>query len=461
MTDFQAVKASVDILAVASQYVELQKSTRAEYVGPCPFCKSGTDRFHVHTDDRPRFWCRQCHMKGDVLDLVANLQGVTVREAAAMLGNLATLVDTGSVLKRAVTKHQRRTASPDTPEWQSTALAEVKRGERLLPGSLGMTYLNNRGITLDTAQAFRLGCTCRHWKRDKKSNKWIERNAIVIPWIDANGHIASVRYRFLDERGHDARFAHLSGSDSLLFGLNNLKGPALSSMLMIVEGELNALSLWQVLSVHGVDVLSIGSKSNGAGLAKAAIIAQGYEIIIVWMDDLRDSLAAQKILPRSFPLMSQVMPEGKKMDANDFLRVGGASKLGGMVAGALDILLKRHLDQIPGGVQSVRVNAHPSPLWQQDGYDPFLEGRSGASSPEQLLARLRLLGAIVALNSAGRLVVRGDLPGYMRDAVRENCRALEELLVAEECQLLCGEKLQRAVEQVFAGAIVQPSRLSA
>ena len=52
-----------------------------EYVGPCPICKEGEDRFHVKegTGGKPTFGCRQCMDQGQDKD------GSRVKEVFALL----------------------------------------------------------------------------------------------------------------------------------------------------------------------------------------------------------------------------------------------------------------------------------------------------------------------------------------------------------------------------------------
>ena len=44
-------------------HIQLKRKSGDEYVGPCPFCNAGEDRFHVW-QDRGNYWCRQCDAKG-------------------------------------------------------------------------------------------------------------------------------------------------------------------------------------------------------------------------------------------------------------------------------------------------------------------------------------------------------------------------------------------------------------
>lgn len=61
-----------------------QKSRSGEWCSPCPFC-GGEDRFCFWpaTDN---YWCRQCQRKGDAIELLRDLKGMTFPEAVEAVG---------------------------------------------------------------------------------------------------------------------------------------------------------------------------------------------------------------------------------------------------------------------------------------------------------------------------------------------------------------------------------------
>jgi hypothetical protein len=154
--------------------------------------------------------------------------------------------------------------------------------------------------------------------------------AIVLPWY-AGGHLVAVRYRFLAAQG-DTKITAESGSQfaGRLFG-----GQALPRVaerlrtLVIVEGEINGMSIWQCAGSPtmpfdwGMDVLSLGSES--AKLSPAAVAAaEQYGRVLAWADRAEVARELAAALPNAHPIRS---PGGK--DANDLLREG---LLGGFLA---------------------------------------------------------------------------------------------------------------------------------
>ena len=107
-----------------------------------------------------------------------------------------------------------------------------------------------------------------------------------------------------------------------MFGWQVWRGPEQRATLIIAEGELNTMSLWQ--ETHGaVDVLSAGSEGTTQHLpADVMELAKQYQRRIVWADkgEIADTAAAA-IGADSVPsFKTEQHPKG--LDANDLLRDG-------------------------------------------------------------------------------------------------------------------------------------------
>ena len=214
--------------------------------------------------------------------------------------------------------------------WQRAAWQFVdKASDTLLyspSGQVGRDYLASRGLTLDTAGAWNIGFVAAHYDPRAKRN----RPALVLPWWDANYQIAAVKLRFVDADPDGLRYIALKGSKPILYGLNY--AIPTHHTLLLVEGEINALSVWQVEPV-GVTVLSIGSEggAGGAGADILRAVAAHYRRVFVWLDDADKAQAARALVPGSQALRSPNI-DGVKWDANQMLQ-----------ARALDSFLSRVL----------------------------------------------------------------------------------------------------------------------
>ncbi len=290
--DTESIRYTIDLVEFAARYTNLKRiSARGvgEYAGPCPCC-GGHDRFHVKGD---HFYCRQCYPRGgDVINLVQWIHGVSFLEACQMLTagdfSFSEKPDVGSHVSMA--GDVERLAGWCSATYQESARKTMMATHKLLLGREGLSgraYLLSRGLSEATWQSYRLG-----YGRTFHPTRGKNMEAIFIPWLGEDGKtITAIQHRFLDpslEKGE--RYVLKPGSEPILFGLPAFApccaaAPPLGAAqrLVIVEGELNAMSLHQI----GMQALSVGSESN-VGNVKALSILQerlpDYEQVIVWFD---------------------------------------------------------------------------------------------------------------------------------------------------------------------------------
>src|ERR1700677_5333212 len=77
-------KSQVNIVIVIGQYVQLKKASRDRYVGLCPFHKEKSGSFSV-SESKQFYYCFGCHVRGDVLKFVQEIEGVSFYEALKSL----------------------------------------------------------------------------------------------------------------------------------------------------------------------------------------------------------------------------------------------------------------------------------------------------------------------------------------------------------------------------------------
>lgn len=316
MTSVGFLKRFVDLPALAARYTRLKRWSVGEMAGPCPKC-GGKDRFHVHANG---WWfCRQCHEKrGDAFDLLQWLGlAPDFGAAVALLKSIG-----GNPIALPVTP--KREPDGDAPGWRDPAwqqwaqgivqagIARLTRGDR--DGYFGREYLRKRGLEPATWKRFNLGYSLKRG-----------RGAIIIPWL-RRGVVEGVFYRFLSG---EQRYGGEARSERRLFGLDVLQG---RPILLIVEGEINAMSLWQEAG-DLADVLSFGGEG---ALQRIEIvqelreIASRYRYVLLWLDDPQRAAAARKALEGlNVPVAAMRSPEadGRKLDANECLQVGSLRPL--------------------------------------------------------------------------------------------------------------------------------------
>jgi DNA primase len=310
------VNRTIDLLSLTGDLTCLRKAG-AYHVSPCPFC-GGRDRFTIkHTAEGDRWHCRQC---GDgkyhtAIDFVMKRDNCDFRTAMMIL---AGQFEGGG--RNAATREAAPQFSLPSPAWQDAAWLELHAtNERLWsePGDAeARSYLASRGLHKGTWAAWLLG-----------SAMIGGHSALVIPWLDMSPQkdiITALKYRFL-RNGKRRRFAMRKGSQPLIFGLQHVLES--DQTLLIVEGELNALSIWQCLPA-GIAVVSTGSEGGGS-LAMLQQLARRFEHVFVWMDDVWDEPRSRRraqelnsIIRGKGLALRSVMHDGMKLDANQLLKTG-------------------------------------------------------------------------------------------------------------------------------------------
>lgn len=357
-----------NLISLAERYTTLRKEAAKEYAGPCPHC-GGVDRFHVKSDG---WFCRQCHPQfGDAIALVRWMEGVDFMVAVEQL--------TGEAPARRVAPkpHTKPAAWLDDAE-SIVSSAHNRLTESSCPGA---DYLTGRCISPHTWEAFSLG-----YREDVAlpgTGGQERAPGIVMPWT-RGGKLTAIRYRFLrmheytdlDGKPRKAKQTAMPDSDfaGCLYGGQGLLGCAGDlRTLVLCEGEINALSIWQVAHTWQWDVLSLGSES--AKLTSAAIdYARRFERVIVWMDKPEVARSLMALIAGAHGISSPVR-EGVKLDANDMLQRGW---LGGLLATA-------RLQSCQSGDERVRFrwnlwDAHHLHGGLDAGAQQVMEGMSDAVS---------------------------------------------------------------------------------
>ena len=322
-------RANIDLIELAGRYVELRKVAPKEYHGPCPWC-GGDDRFRVTTE---RFACRQCGRTGDAIEFVMQKQNVDFKGAAAILGGNLPIGASEKV--KPVSKPSEPAYTWDEPKHKQAC---VESHANLMSAGTrhawdAMEYLQGRGIESETINAFGIGYTLFQLPNTWDGEKFVypKQLAISLPWFNHDGALVAVKYRFIETHTYTDKDGKESTENKTsrgqvtgnAFGWQALRG---ADVLIICEGELNALSLWQA-GRGAVDVLSTGSEATTRKLPPVvADLAHQYAHRIVWADkkEIADAAASQ--------IGAASMASPGSRDANDLLKAG---KLGALLTAML------------------------------------------------------------------------------------------------------------------------------
>ena len=201
--------------------------------------------------------------------------------------------------------------------------------------------LDKRGLDAHTWATF--GLVYRHdtplpgtWNGSTRSYSHPPQPAIAIPWYRGK-QLVAIRYRFLaahtyiDASGNErtekqtaaknSQFTgHLFGGQAMTYFPPAAGRPDVLQQrtLVICEGEINCMSIWQVANETRLDVLSLGSESQHLTTAQVEH-AQRYKAVVLWADREEIAEQLQEVIPSAY-VVSSARCLGQ--DANDLLQAG-------------------------------------------------------------------------------------------------------------------------------------------
>jgi DNA primase len=394
----QELRDRVDVVAVVQRRVGLKKSGR-DWKGLCPFHGEKTPSFYVVPDKRI-FHCFGCGATGDAIKFVMQLDGKSFREAAEQLAGEA-----GVDLKPEDPEEARRSA-------RRAALAEVNEKacvfyERVLwehpRGAVARDHLEKRGVTVDSAKAWRLGYApdqwdqlCKSMARGKVDAKLVEEAGLGVPRKKQQGLYDRFRGRLtipIREAGRTVGFGgrllegkseakYLNSPETplytkggVLFALDKARDSIRrEGVALFVEGYFDAIGLHQAGVQTAVATCGTALTEKHLDLVQRA---GARELVFVFDGDAAGLRAAQRAseiaAAAAVPARVLVPPGGEDPDET-VLRIGVKAfrELVSSAQPALEFLLDRALEKAAGGsieervktVEAVAgiVRAAPTPL---------------------------------------------------------------------------------------------------
>lgn len=180
-----------------------------------------------------------------------------------------------------------------------------------------VAYLRGRGIDRDTALHFRLGLV-----DGELSPEWdTYRGRISIPYLNARG-VQDLRFRSLSE-GEGAKYLSRAGGSPLLFNSRVLAEDSGSDLLVLCEGEFDAMVVWQATRVPVVGVPGVSTWRSAKHWPR---MVRTYPRVLM----LADGDDAGRELGRAIAgdvEQVKVVPMPDDMDVSDFAARHGAEAL--------------------------------------------------------------------------------------------------------------------------------------
>ena len=412
----QEVRDRTDIVAIVQRRVPLKKSGR-DWKGLCPFHGEKTASFYV-VPDKKMFHCFGCGVSGDAIKFVMQVEGRSFREAVEQLATDAG-VDLTPPDPEEARRSQRRAQLAEVNEKACTFYERVLWDHP--KGEVARTHLRERGITEDTARAWRLGYAPNLWDSLIKSHALqgvapalVEEAGLGVPRKKGEGLYDRFRGRLtipIRESGRIVGFGgrllegqseakYLNSPDTplyqkglTLFALDRARESIRrEGVALFVEGYFDAIGLHQ--AAIQTAVATCGTALTDKHLELAAK-AGAKELVFIFDGDAAGVRAAQRAseiaAAGGVPARVLVPPGGEDPDET-VLRVGvqGFREMLAAAQPSIEFLLDRALEKVPKGapiearvraVDSVKgiVHAAPSEL-AKDLYIEKVAEKIGASA---------------------------------------------------------------------------------
>ncbi|MBE7036422.1 MAG: DNA primase [Ruminococcaceae bacterium] len=305
-----------NLAELVSGYVHLKRNGTS-HIGLCPFHKEKTPSFHVD-EDKQLFYCFGCGAGGNIFDFVMRAENLDFVDALQFLAQRA-----GVTLE----EEQQTGGRHDRDAEQRKRLLELNRlaarhfYENLSKptAKIAVDYMNKRGLDKKTAIKFGVGFAQESWSdlldtmqekgftkdelvlaglavKNEKGRVYDKfRNRLMFPIIDVRGNVIGFSGRAL---GDDAAKYMNSPETPVfhkgrnLFALNLAKQNGLKEGIILVEGNMDVVSLYQRGITNVVAGLGTALTEEQARLLKR----YASQVYVCYDGDEAGQKAAQKAI---------------------------------------------------------------------------------------------------------------------------------------------------------------------
>jgi len=261
----QQVKDKLSIVDVVSQYVKLERSG-ANFRARCPFHAERTPSFFV-SPERGTFHCFGCNTGGDIFTFIQQIEGLDFKGALKILAERA-----GVPLEYSRASGEKSDSKDRLFELLETAT--IFYTSRL--NDAAKKYLKERGISMETIQAFRLGWAGDQWSEASdhlRGKKFSEgeileaglakkgdrglidkfRNRIMFPITDSAGRVVGFSGRIFGADASPEAPKYLNSPETplfkksrILYGFDRAKQAMRKhNCAILVEGQMDLLASHQ------------------------------------------------------------------------------------------------------------------------------------------------------------------------------------------------------------------------
>ncbi|MBU4455297.1 DNA primase [Patescibacteria group bacterium] len=310
------IKSRLDIVEVIREYIQL-KPAGINFRALCPFHREKTPSFMV-SPEKQIWHCFGCQEGGDIFSFVMKIEGISFVEALRMLASKAGVKLAAQDPKTA----SRRNMLLDIVELSSKYYHKIltESGQ----AKSAREYLTGRGLTEETIEEWRIGCSPDSWDdliiflkskgyneneiflagmsvKKEGTNRFYNRfrGRIMFPVRDVSGNAVAFSARVSPEKEVEEKMGKYINSpqtmiydkSKILFGLDKAKTEIKKQDLaIIVEGQMDVITAHQ----HGFK--NVIASSGTALTAEQTALIKRYtgNIALAFDMDEAGGLAAER-----------------------------------------------------------------------------------------------------------------------------------------------------------------------
>ena len=367
----EQVQEANDIIDVVSDYVTLKRSGNS-FMGKCPFHNEKTASFSV-SQEKQLYHCFGCGVGGNVIGFIMAIENLPFPEAVQFLARRAHITlpeNSGSPEEEARFRYRER-------------LYEMQRQLAnyyyvcLKHASAAKTYLSERGITAETIKAFGLGYSPDSWDSavrflakqgftvkeicdagigvPKKNGGCYDRfrGRIMFPILNPTGRVIGFGGRRMKENDRGPKYLNspetpVFTKGNELFNMNHAKSAIHDDQILIVEGYMDVISLYQSGVKNAVAALGTAFTPYHAAMLKRYV----SEVVLCFDGDAAGEAATQKALAvlKNSPLNIKILRLPPEDDPDSYIQKNGREAFDKCVKEAITVveyeigLLKKQYD---------------------------------------------------------------------------------------------------------------------
>ena len=355
------VKDNNDIISVASSYVQL-KRTGNTHSCCCPFHSEKTPSCHFYTGADPHFYCYGCHVGGDVITFIMQIEHLDYINAVKFLAERAGMALPEDGDDKTANKRLRILE-------MNKAAGKFFHQQLLSPeGKAGLDYLTNRGLSMHTIKRFGLGYAADDWHKlhlymrslnysdfeladasllSMNNNKFYDkfRNRVMFPIFDTRGNVVAFGGRTLG----DDKAKYLNSSETavfhksdMLYALNIAKNSK-SDYFILCEGYMDVIAMHQAGFDSAVASLGTAFTPQHANLLSRL---GKKEVIVSYDSDAAGQNATSKAINlfAGVGLHTRVLKIDGAKDPDEFIKSYGGERFGDIIeksGGAIDFQMDK------------------------------------------------------------------------------------------------------------------------